>query len=168
MYLRKEIGADMIESIAKFQSEHQKHGGGEYRLIRVKATIRPTADTFDLQWDMMELLDWQFLKQDRTGWQPWAVESERAREQKVRDDAAAAAAKAAQEQKARRATAKAAAEAAKWRTWTDASGEHKIEAKFGGLASGEVVLIKRDGSKVQIPIEKLSDDDQEWVNNRRR
>ncbi len=63
---------------------------------------------------------------------------------------------------------KAAIEKAKWRTWTDTTGEHKIEAKFGGLAAGKVKLIKRDGSTIQVPLEKLSDDDQEWIDKRKK
>jgi hypothetical protein len=73
-----------------------------------------------------------------------------------------------EERKEEQAKQQAAAEAAKWRTWTDASGEHKIEAKFGGVIAGKVKLIKRDGSTLQIPLEKLSDEDQDWINNRRR
>lgn len=57
-------------------------------------------------------------------------------------------------------------EAAKWKTWTDASGEHKIEAKFNGLLSGTVKLTKRDGSTVKVPLEKLSDEDKAWIENR--
>jgi hypothetical protein len=63
---------------------------------------------------------------------------------------------------------KEAIEAAKWRTWTDATGEHKTDAKFGGLLSGKVTLIRRDGSKVQVPLEKLSDEDREWITTRRK
>ena len=59
-----------------------------------------------------------------------------------------------------------AVEAAKWRTWTDASGTHKTEAKFSGLLSGNVKLTKRDGSVLTLPLEKLSDDDKEWVKKR--
>ena len=59
-------------------------------------------------------------------------------------------------------------EAAKWRTWTDSTGQHKIEAKFGGLALGKIKLTKRDGSTVQVPIENVSDEDQEWVKRRQR
>ena len=62
---------------------------------------------------------------------------------------------------------KEAIEAAKWRTWTDATGEHKIEAQFGGLAFGKVKLIKRDGSTVRLPLEKLSDEDQKWVKGKK-
>ena len=57
-------------------------------------------------------------------------------------------------------------EEAKWRTWTDASGKHKTEAKYSGMVSGKVMLIKRDGSKVQMPLEKLSEEDREWITNR--
>lgn len=59
-------------------------------------------------------------------------------------------------------------EAAKWRTWTNSTGTHKTEAKFGGMAFGKVKLIKRDGSTVQVPIEKLSDEDREWIANRQK
>jgi hypothetical protein len=59
-----------------------------------------------------------------------------------------------------------AVEAAKWRTWVDASGTHKIEAKFGGVVAGTVKLTKRDGSTITIPLEKLSDEDQEWIKKR--
>lgn len=52
------------------------------------------------------------------------------------------------------------------RTWTDAAGKHKTEAKYGGMVAGKVNLIKRDGSKVQLPLEKLSEEDQEWIKNR--
>ncbi|MCD4728233.1 MAG: DUF4352 domain-containing protein [Pirellulales bacterium] len=59
-------------------------------------------------------------------------------------------------------------EAAKWRTWTNSTGTHKTEAKFGGMAFGKVKLIKRDGSTVQVPLEKLSDEDREWIANRQK
>ena len=55
----------------------------------------------------------------------------------------------------------------KWRTWTDSSGE-KFEATFGGLIAGMVKLIKRDGTAIKIPLDDLSDDDNEWIKNRKR
>ena len=58
-------------------------------------------------------------------------------------------------------------EAAKWKTWTDSSGEHKIEAKFEGLAFGKVKLVKRDGSTIQLPLEKLCDEDQKWIKEKK-
>jgi tetratricopeptide (TPR) repeat protein len=60
----------------------------------------------------------------------------------------------------------AAKEAAAWRTWTDSTGKFTVEARLAGVTAGEARLIKRDGSTIQIPLQKLSDDDQEWVNRR--
>ena len=57
-------------------------------------------------------------------------------------------------------------EAAKWRTWTDATGEHHIEARLGGVSAGNVKLTKRDGTVLTMPLEKLSDEDQEWIKKR--
>ena len=53
-----------------------------------------------------------------------------------------------------------------WRTWTDASGKYRIEAKFGGVTDGKVELTKRDGSALTLPLEKLSDEDKEWIKKR--
>jgi len=55
-----------------------------------------------------------------------------------------------------------------YRTWTDSSGEHKIEAKYGGLIAGKVKLVKQDGTAIMVPLEKLSDEDQAWIKNRKR
>jgi hypothetical protein len=63
---------------------------------------------------------------------------------------------------------KAAIEKAKWRTWTDSTGKHETEAKFGGVMQGKGGLIKRDGSTIQVPLEKLSDEDQEWIVKRKK
>ncbi len=63
---------------------------------------------------------------------------------------------------------KAAIEKAKWRTWTSADGSYTMEAKYSGVAFGKVTLIKQDGSKVQVPLDKLSDEDQEWIASRKR
>jgi outer membrane protein assembly factor BamB len=57
-------------------------------------------------------------------------------------------------------------EKAKWRTWTDSTGEHKVEAKFNGVISGKVKLLKADGTALEVPLEKLSDEDREWIANR--
>jgi hypothetical protein len=54
-------------------------------------------------------------------------------------------------------------EAARWRTWTDATGTYHIEAKYGGVIAGVVRLVKRDGSVLKLPREKLSDEDKEWI-----
>jgi len=62
---------------------------------------------------------------------------------------------------------KAATEAAKWHTWTDLKGR-TIEAKFTGMMAGNVKLTKRDGTVLTLPLEKLSDEDQEWIKNRKK
>ena len=50
-----------------------------------------------------------------------------------------------------------------WRRWTDSTGKHKVLAIFRGVASGKVTLEKSDGSKVTLPLERLSEADQKWV-----
>ena len=53
-----------------------------------------------------------------------------------------------------------------YRTWTDASGQHKTEAAFSGMIGDQVKLLKKDGTKVALPIDKLSADDQAWIHKR--
>lgn len=55
-----------------------------------------------------------------------------------------------------------------WRTWTDASGAHKTEAEFKGLSFGKVKLLTRDGRKLVLPLDQLSDEDQQWIKKRSR
>ncbi len=61
-----------------------------------------------------------------------------------------------------------AAHAAKPRQWTDATGSHHISATFRGMANEVVKLQRDDGSVVSIPLEKLCDDDQDYIRNRSR
>ena len=56
--------------------------------------------------------------------------------------------------------------AVEYRTWTDSSGTHKTDAKFSGIIAGEVKLIKRDGTAIMVPLDDLSEEDKEWINNR--
>lgn len=53
------------------------------------------------------------------------------------------------------------------RTWTDTTGEHRVEAEFAGLVSGTVKLRKTDGRIIELPLEKLSQADQQWIRGRR-
>ena len=115
--------------------------------------------------------------QDAEPWKPAkgqvvriTTESSEDKEKKAADEqtrAAEAAHKAAEESAKAEKDRKAVAEAAKWRTWTDSTGSHRIDAKFSGIIAGKVKLIKRDGTTFQVPVEKLSDADQEWINNRK-
>ncbi|NMC21912.1 MAG: hypothetical protein GYA33_16015, partial [Thermogutta sp.] len=62
------------------------------------------------------------------------------------------------------ATPRAAAQSADdFRTWTDASGRFKVEAKFSAREGDTVILEKRDGSKLRIALDKLSVADREVV-----
>lgn len=54
------------------------------------------------------------------------------------------------------------------RTWTDASGQFKIKADFVSYGAGLVKLKKADGSVVEIPMERLSEEDQRWIRKRGR
>jgi hypothetical protein len=47
------------------------------------------------------------------------------------------------------------------RTWSDNTGQYKIEGEFVQLAAGHVDLRRDDGKLVRIPLEKLSPADQE-------
>jgi hypothetical protein len=56
--------------------------------------------------------------------------------------------------------------APEFRTWTDASGEHTVEAEYRALVDGIVLLKKKDGGKtIKLPLDKLSEADQKWIKN---
>jgi peroxiredoxin len=56
--------------------------------------------------------------------------------------------------------------APKFREWTDATGKFLRTAKFRGMVVGVVKLELEDGSTISIPLEKLSDEDQEYIRQR--
>ena len=49
------------------------------------------------------------------------------------------------------------------RQWTDASGEHSIEARFVSFQDGTVRLQKANGRYVRVEFDLLSSDDQQFV-----
>jgi thiol-disulfide isomerase/thioredoxin len=49
------------------------------------------------------------------------------------------------------------------RTWSDASGQFHVTATFRGLINATVKLELEDGRVINVPLEKLSDDDQERI-----
>ena len=49
------------------------------------------------------------------------------------------------------------------RTWTDATGEHRIEAKLVDVRKGWVQLQRDSGKLVSLPIARLSEPDQQYV-----
>lgn len=52
-----------------------------------------------------------------------------------------------------------------FRTWTDITGKYKVEATFVEFNDGKVQLKKKDGNVITLPKEKLSEDDQQFVNS---
>lgn len=58
---------------------------------------------------------------------------------------------------------KATTPSASFRTWTDRSGQYRIEAEFIGIASGTVSLRNREGREITVPYETLSDEDRQRV-----
>ena len=53
------------------------------------------------------------------------------------------------------------------RTWKDATGKFEVTAKFVKVEGDNVVLEKADGSKLKVPLNKLSPIDQGYVEGRR-
>ena len=51
----------------------------------------------------------------------------------------------------------------KTRTWTDASGQFKIEAEFVAMIDGAVQLRKPNGEIISVPVDKLSNPDREFL-----
>ena len=50
-----------------------------------------------------------------------------------------------------------------YRTWTDATGKHKLRAKFDSVRDGNVILINEKGVRMKIALDKLSKADQDYV-----
>jgi len=61
------------------------------------------------------------------------------------------------------ATPLAAASPQMMRTWTDASGRHETQAVFLKFRDGSVYLEKENGAIIRVPLESLSDGDQQYV-----
>ena len=49
------------------------------------------------------------------------------------------------------------------RTWTDATGKFKVQAKFVEMTDGKVTLERADGKRVVVPLTKLSEADRKYV-----
>lgn len=49
------------------------------------------------------------------------------------------------------------------RVWTDKSGQFQVEAALVGFKDGQVSLRKTDGTVVTLPLERLSEDNQDYV-----
>jgi len=49
------------------------------------------------------------------------------------------------------------------RTWNDVSGKFKVRASLLGVEDGQVRLRRYDGRTITVPLEKLSEADQQWI-----
>src|SRR4051812_4770868 len=49
------------------------------------------------------------------------------------------------------------------RTWTDKTGKFKVNGELVKVQEGEAVLRRRDGKEIKVPLERLSDADQEFI-----
>ncbi len=63
---------------------------------------------------------------------------------------------------------KKAEEDAKFRTWTSASGKYTQEAKIISYANGTITIESRQGKRVKVPLEKLSQADKDFVEKWRK
>ena len=50
-----------------------------------------------------------------------------------------------------------------FRTWTDSTGKHSVRAKLESVAGGKAILVREDGRKVRIALEKLSKADRDFI-----
>lgn len=54
------------------------------------------------------------------------------------------------------------------RTWNDATGNYSVEASFVAVESGDVRMLKNDGTNILVPFKLLSSSDQNYVRSRLR
>lgn len=54
------------------------------------------------------------------------------------------------------------------RTWTDATGQFTVKATFSGLGNDLVTLTKEDGQEISVSVEKLSSEDQQYIEELKR
>jgi len=54
------------------------------------------------------------------------------------------------------------------RAWTDVSGKFHVTATFRGMINNVVKLETEDGRTISVPLEKLSEEDQEYIRRRKR
>jgi hypothetical protein len=50
-----------------------------------------------------------------------------------------------------------------WRIWKDDSGLYQIEATLVNVTDNEVMLKKRDGATLSVPLDRLSKEDLEFL-----
>ena len=164
LYLRRSNGTSVIDSII------EKSGGSPSKLVvsRVKAILNPNRFEGGSSSDLFELIDIQFYSKESSQWSPWVFASvEKRREAKAVDEYA----RAEKEYQKRKLDAEVLKKQEqlrraqeRTRTWKDVSGSFSVEAEFKGMLNS-VVRLKRvdDGKEVAVDIERLSDEDKDWI-----
>lgn len=171
LYLPRDIGKKIADQLIANAKEYGN--GPSLDLVRVRVRLDPGRYFEDRQWNMLEVSDLQFASDDFKSWKPWYLEKDRlaaaaAKAKKDKDDRDAAAdliarIKASEQKQADTA---AALEAAKWRQFEYPKGD-QFKAKYAGITSGKVRLVKEDGSSVRIALDDLSKDERDWIVNKR-
>jgi len=54
-------------------------------------------------------------------------------------------------------------DAARWRTWTSADGRFNLRAKFVQATNGRMTLLREDGKRIVVDLERLCEDDVDFV-----
>jgi len=54
-----------------------------------------------------------------------------------------------------------------FRTWTNVTGNFTVHARFAGIIAGKLNLLTKDGRKIQLEPDKLSEKDQEYIRDRK-
>jgi hypothetical protein len=54
-------------------------------------------------------------------------------------------------------------DAGDYRTWSDRSGKFRIKAKLRSVAGGKVSLERHDGKIIEVPLDKLSEADRQFI-----
>jgi hypothetical protein len=53
------------------------------------------------------------------------------------------------------------------RTWKDRTGKFNIEARFQGLRDGKAILENSKGKRIEVPLEKLSEEDAKYIQDQK-
>ena len=69
LYVPRTFSHFLVDRIVRSKEE-----GASGLLVRAKATIDPARYEGAASWDLMEMVDWQFLDPKKNEWKPWALE----------------------------------------------------------------------------------------------
>ena len=168
LYLKRDVqaGRSIIDRIITETRDSQT-----LKRARVKVTLVSGRYRDGEQWDHLELLDVQFVKDNGDDWGPWLVESIQKQERDVAAAAEVAAAKATETRQKQleeeRLKREAERRASLTRVWSDSSGKFSVKAEFAGLIGGKVKLLRPDGAAITVELEKLSKTDRDWIRSRK-